>query len=84
MRIADIVHAQAKPNPVLSAIGAVLGTASGSRSQAKGGLPGAFLGSGASNVRISAQGDTAMRSAGRGAQTRQDVSQEEEAVERHR
>jgi hypothetical protein len=64
---------QAMLNTGLSAMGAVLGAASGSG--AKGGLLGAFLGRGASRA------TTAMRSAGRAAQSRQDVSHAAETVE---
>jgi hypothetical protein len=64
---------QALLNTGLSAIGAAMSAASGSR--AKGGLLGAFLGGGASKA------TTTMRSAGRAAQTRQDVSQAAETVE---
>jgi hypothetical protein len=67
---------QAMLNTGLSTLGAVLGAAtSGKGSRARGGLLGAFLGGGVSKA------TTAMRSAGRAAQTRQDVSHAEETVE---
>lgn len=67
---------QAMLNTGLSTLGAVLGAASsGKGKRSQGGLLGAFLGGGASKA------TTAMRSAGRAAQTRQDVSHAEETVE---
>jgi hypothetical protein len=67
---------QAMLNSGLSAIGAVLGAASGSqRGGAKGGILGAFLGAGATRA------TTAVRQAGRAAQTRKDVAHAEETVE---
>jgi len=67
---------QAKLNTALSVAGAVLGaTTGGSGKRASGGLLGAFLGGGASKA------TTAMRSAGRAAQSTQGVNQAEETVE---
>jgi hypothetical protein len=67
---------QALLNTGITALGAVLGAAAGgSRSRKSGGLLGAFLGAGSSKA------TTAMRSAGRAAQTRQDVAHAEETVE---
>jgi hypothetical protein len=67
---------QAMLNTGITALGAVLGAAAGgSRSRKGGGLLGALLGAGTSKA------TTAMRSAGRAAQTRQDVAHAEETVE---
>lgn len=67
---------QAILNTGLSTLGAVLGAAgSGKGKRTQGGLLGAFLGGGASKA------TTAMRSAGRAAQTRQDVAHAAETVE---
>ena len=64
---------QAMLNTGLTAIGAVLGSAGGKRKG--GGLLGAFLGGSA------ARGTTAIRTAGRAAQSRQDVTHAAETVE---
>jgi len=66
---------QALLNTGLSVLGAVLGASAGKGKGAKGGLLGAFLGGSA------AKAQTTMRSAGRAAQTRQDVSHAAETVE---
>ncbi len=67
---------QAMLNTGLSALGAVLGAASGGkRGGAKGGVLGAFLGGGATKA------TTAVRQAGRAAQTRKDIEHAEETVE---
>jgi hypothetical protein len=67
---------QAMLNTGLSALGAVLGTAGSKKGgRAAGGLLGAFLGGSAS------RGTTAIRTAGRAAQSRQQVSHAAETVE---
>jgi hypothetical protein len=67
---------QAMLNTGLSAIGAVIGAATGGRGRrGSGGLLGAFLGGGA------ARGGTAVRSAGRAAKSRQGVAHAAETVE---
>src|SRR5690606_22836216 len=67
---------QAMLSTGLSALGAVLGAAGGSkRGGAKGGILGAFLGAGGTRA------TTAMRQAGRAAQTRKDIEHAEETVE---
>ncbi len=66
---------QAMIDTGISAIGAILGASAGKGSRGKGGLLGAFLGRGTSRA------GTAIRSAGRAAQRRQDVEHAEESVE---
>jgi hypothetical protein len=65
---------QAMLNTGLSAIGAMLGAASGKGKRGSGGLLGAFLGSGTRST-------TAVRTAGRAAQSRQGVTHAAETVE---